>query len=81
MNERHNFKVGDIVTVFCCSYRQLVIEGRAVIKKILSSEDYYAVEFQEPKQGGRYRYRYVDPNGQDNPEAYVKQLNGINPNI
>lgn len=88
--ERHNFDLGDIVTVFNCTPGgTFVIEGRGFITNICDREDMYAVKFRDEKlctsqgkvTGGRQRagnrsyLRYVDPNGQEDPEAYLKVLN------
>jgi hypothetical protein len=76
--ERHNFDLGEIVTVFNASLGgKFVIEGRATIVKIEKPEDTYRVRFfDDQEQGHKHIWlRYVDPNGQENPEAYLAQLN------
>jgi hypothetical protein len=70
--EIHNFKVGDTVTVFNRSFSQFVIEGKATIVALFDMEDEYLVRFGERKKSFR---RFVDPNGQDDPEGYLAQLN------
>lgn len=89
-SELHNFDLGDIVTVFNCTPGgTFVIEGRAFITDIRDGEDMYDVQFRDEKlctsqgkvTGGRQRadnrsyLRYVDPNGQEDPETYLKVLN------
>jgi hypothetical protein len=74
----HNFDLGEIVTVFNRTLGgKFVIEGRASIVKIEKPEDMYRVRFlDDQKQGHKHIWlRYVDPNGQENPEAYLKTLN------
>jgi hypothetical protein len=72
--ELHNFDLGDIVTVFNRTYSgKFIIEGRAIIKKAVGGEDMYMVHFF--RQSGPFMLRFVDPNGQANPQTYVKKLN------
>lgn len=72
--ERHTFQFGEIVTVFNgAPGGTFVIEGRAFIIKIRNSEDMYEVKFLHRKLGTYLRV--VDPNGQEDPEAYLKVLN------
>jgi hypothetical protein len=52
MTERHNFKVGDVVTVFNASLGKFVIEGRAAIVKIEKAEDMYRVRFLDDQEQG-----------------------------
>jgi hypothetical protein len=78
--ERHNFDLGDIVTVYNQTYSgKFQVEGRAAITKIRQSEDQYEVQFLDDIQdfgaSCTSRLRYVDPNGQENPEAYLAYLN------
>jgi hypothetical protein len=74
MNELHNFKVGDRVTVFNRAGRRFIVEGPAMIRKILTyGEDMYSVIFLNEKRG--HHDRYVDPNGQENPQVYLELLN------
>ena len=78
--ERHNFDLGDIVTVFNRTLGgKFIIEGRAQIVKVRESEDQYEVRFVD-EDGRRSAFgtrhlRYVDPNGQEDPEKYLKTLN------
>jgi hypothetical protein len=74
MNELHNFKVGDRITVFNRTLGgKFIIEGNAEITKVHSErEDYYQVRFL--RELSQY-HRYVDPNGQENPLAYLEMLN------
>jgi hypothetical protein len=78
MTERHNFDLGDIVTVFNATPSgKFVIEGRAAVVKIEKPEDMYRVRFLDDQEQGRHIWlRYVDPNGQENPEAHLTRLNG-----
>ena len=78
--ELHNFRIGDKVIVF---NRQLggkfVIEGKAKIAYVRHSEDMYEVQFLD-EHGLVHRpiknhLRYVDPNGQDDPDGYLQILN------
>jgi hypothetical protein len=77
--EIHNFKVGDRVTVFNRSFSKFVIEGEAEIVFVRPQEDMYNVKFfrrDNPKRKvDCTQIRYVDPNGQENPEEYLAQLN------
>ena len=75
--EAHNFKVGDRVTVFNRSFSKFVIEGRAEIVSLRRPEDMYRVRFENDRaQGHKHTWlRFVDPNGQDDPEGYLAQLN------
>ena len=75
--ELHNFKVGDIVTVFNRSFRRFEIEGKATITKLRPQEDTYEVKWTDQISGScaRRDVRYVDPNGQDNPEEFLDVLN------
>lgn len=76
MRERHNFKVGDRVTVFNRSFSKFVIEGRAKIVSLRAQEDMYRVRFDDDaEQGHKHTWlRFVDPNGQEDPEAYLASL-------
>jgi hypothetical protein len=71
----HQYKAGDVVTVFqISSSKELVIEGKATIRKRLADVDeQYRVEFAN-KPGMTY-VRFVDSWGQDNPEKYVQDFN------
>ena len=64
-----------MVTVFQLSAsRELVIEGKATIRKKLADVDeQYRVEFAN-KPGTTY-VRFVDSWGQDDPERYVQDFN------
>jgi hypothetical protein len=76
--ERHFFDLGDIVTVFNRTLGgKFVIEGRAAIAKIEKSEDMYRVRFlDDQEQGLKHIWlRYVDPNGQEDPQAFLDVLN------
>ena len=77
--EIHNFKVGDTVTVFNRSFSKFVIEGKADIVKMEKPEDMYRVRFHDDKQEGHKHtwLRFVDPYGQDDPEAHLAQLNAV----
>jgi hypothetical protein len=71
----HQYKVGDVVTVFQISpSNELVIEGKATIRKrVAEVDEYYRVEFAN-KPGVTYQ-RFVDSFGQDDPERYVQNFN------
>lgn len=78
MNERHNFKKGEVVTIFQMSHKGLMIEGDALIEKVIAGEDRYVVRFYRKSNGQLERdkfERYADPNGQADPVDYVKQVN------
>src|SRR5208282_3709645 len=78
--QRHNFELGDIVTVFNRTLGgKFIIEGKARIRYIRPGEDMYTVKFLEDTGPRSNVLRYVDPNGQDDPEAYVKKLNACKP--
>jgi hypothetical protein len=71
----HQYKAGDVVTVFQISPSQeLVIEGKATIRKrVAEVDEQYRVEFAN-KPGVTYE-RFVDSWGQDDPEKYVQDFN------
>jgi hypothetical protein len=76
--EQHDFDLGDIVTVFNRTLGgKFVIEGLAAIVKIRKPEDMYQVRFlDDQEQGHKHTWiRYVDPNGQEDPETYLEILN------
>jgi hypothetical protein len=81
MTEVHNFHVGDVVVVFNRSFSKFKIEGRAEIVSLRKAEDMYNVRFfrdwydDHPHKVDGAQIRYVDPNGQDDPETYVESLN------
>jgi hypothetical protein len=69
----HQYKAGDVVTVFQIS-SALVIEGKATIRKrVAEVDEHYRVEFAN-KPGMTYQ-RFVDSWGQDDPEKYVQDFN------
>lgn len=68
------FKIGDRVTVINSTPSgRFKIEGKAYIVKIIDREDSrFMVRF----EGSTRRFeRFVDPDAQDNPEAYLAALN------
>ncbi len=71
----HEFDVGDRVAVINQTYKgKFFVEGYATIKKRLSAENRYLVQF--PDGFGRYHVeRFVDPAAQADPQAYVDLLN------
>jgi hypothetical protein len=71
----HQYKAGDVVTVFqISSSKELVIEGKATIRKrVADVDEQYRVEFAK-KPGVTYQ-RFVDSWGQDEPEKYVQDFN------
>lgn len=75
----HTYKKGDIVTVFCMSWnREIIVEGKARILRTLNTDERYQVQFLDqkgkPVLGEKYE-RFVDPNGQADPVAYLADLN------
>jgi hypothetical protein len=71
----HQYKDGDVVTVFPISpSNELVIEGRATIRKRVAEVDgHYRVEF--TNKPGVTCQRFIDSWGQDDPEKYVQNFN------
>jgi hypothetical protein len=71
----HQYKAGDVVTVFQISpSKELVIESKATIRKrIADVDEQYRVEFAD-KPGMTY-VRFVDSWGQDDPKKYVQDFN------
>lgn len=74
------FKKGDVVTIFQMSpSKGLLVEGKATIVRPLSpSDEHYMVRFFDksgrPEPGEGYE-RFIDREGQDNPQAYIKAFN------
>jgi hypothetical protein len=79
--ELHNFRPGDRVVVFNRSFSKFKIEGRAEIVSLRQAEDMYNVRFfrdwydNHTHKSDGTQIRYVDPNGQDNPQNYLTVLN------
>lgn len=77
----HQFKRGDLVTIFNCTYGgKFIIEGAAkIVRPVKDVDEQYVVQFLSEKSGlpnlGEKYERFVDPAGQADPYAYVKQLN------
>jgi hypothetical protein len=71
----HQYKAGDVVTVFqITSAKELVIEGKATIRKrVADVDEQYRGEFAN-KPGVTYE-RFVDNWGQDDPEKYIQDFN------
>ena len=71
----HQYKASDVVTVFHISpSKELVIEGKATIRKrVAEVDEHYRVEFAN-KPGATYQ-RFVDSWGQDDPEKYLQDFN------
>jgi hypothetical protein len=70
----HQYKSGDVVTVFQISANELVIEGKATIRtRVAEVDEYYRVEFAD-KPGVTYQ-RFVDSWGQNDPQRYVRNFN------
>jgi hypothetical protein len=75
-------KRGDTVNVFQMSLSKgLIFEGRATILKALDPDgmdEYYHVRFHgkdgKPQLGEEYD-RFIDRQGQGDPDAYVKEIN------
>lgn len=80
MQSVHSFKKGDVVTVFQCSpARGLEIEGKAtVLKAHKNVDEHYLVRFHgkngKPSLGEEYD-RFVDRDGQADPQTYVREFN------
>ena len=71
----HSFDLGDIVTIFQMSpSKGLMIEGPAAIVEIIDDVvEQYIVRFRnEPDE--TYE-RFVDREGQEDPEAYRREFN------
>lgn len=73
--ETHTFDLGEIVTIFNHTQGgKFIIEGSAAIAGFVSDVDeQYFVRFRTEK--GLHQ-RFVDPAGQEDPEAFVRMLNG-----
>jgi len=71
----HQYKAGDVVTIFQISAsNELVIEGKAIIRKrVAEVDEHYRLELAN-KPGVTYG-RFVDRWGQDDPEKYVQDFN------
>jgi hypothetical protein len=71
----HSFDLGDYVTIFQMHPRRgLLIEGRAaIVDKVDDVDEQFVVRF-ENEQDETYE-RFVDRDGQDNPEQYVREFN------
>lgn len=73
--QQHTFTPRDIVTVFTRTIDgRFVIEGTAEIVCRRHPKDTYDVKFLNPLLVIN-RVRYVDPNGQADPSAYLDVLN------
>jgi len=78
---QHLHKAGDIVAIFQMSHSKgLIIEGKATVLKPVGSAhmEQYMVRFHgrngKPALGEEYE-RFIDREGQANPEQYVKDFN------
>lgn len=78
---QHLHKKGDVVNVFQMSaHKGLLFEGRATILKPTDEpgEERYLVRFHgrdgKPSLGEEYE-RWIDREGQDDPQAYIKAFN------
>ena len=71
----HSFDLGEYVTVFQMHpSKGLMIEGTAaIVNKIDDVDEQYEVRFRN-ELGETYE-RFVDRDGQDNPEQYVGDFN------
>jgi hypothetical protein len=71
----HHFDLGDIVTIFQMSPANgLFIEGTAaIVERVADVDEQYVVRFRN-EQDETYE-RFVDWQGQENPEQYVKDFN------
>lgn len=72
----HTFDLGDLVSIFQLSHSgRLVNEGIASIVEIMSDVDeYYLVRF-DYGEDERPVYRFVDVQGQDDPDGYCWDFN------
>ena len=75
----HSFKKGDRVTVFQISNAGLLVEGLALVESLVSDVDeYYTVRFWNKRahswETETYE-RFIDRDGQDEPEEYIKSFN------
>lgn len=75
---RHAFKKGDRVAILNNTLGgRCFVEGFAVVKKLLDTDDYYTVQF-EPKdrqeEGDTYD-RFAFKQHQKHPEAFAHELN------
>lgn len=71
----HTFDLGERVTIFQLDRSKgLTIEGRATIHNVIDGVDeQYVVKFDdEPHE--KYE-RFIDVQGQDNPEQYIREFN------
>jgi hypothetical protein len=73
----HTYDLGDIVIVFNQTMGgKFIIEGTAAIVDFVSDVDeQYYVRFRHTDDQ-RVVQRFVDPAGQNDPEAFVRRLNG-----
>lgn len=71
----HSFDLGDIVTIFqMCPRRGLMIEGPAAIVELVDDlDERYVVRFRN-ELDETYE-RFVDREGQNDPEAYRRAFN------
>lgn len=71
----HSFDLGERVWVFQMSpSKGLLIEGRAsIVEQVDDVDEYYVVRF-DNEPGETYE-RFVDRDGQENPEAYIREFN------
>lgn len=79
----HSFDLGDVVTVFQMSpAKGLMIEGQATIVFIsMDADEYYSVRFRKDVEDYDnlddcpIYERFVDREGQEDPEAYRRAFN------
>jgi hypothetical protein len=72
---KHTYDLGEIVTVFQMSpSKGLFIEGRAaIVNQVEDVDEQYVVRFCE--EPGETYERFVDVEGQENPDQYVRDFN------
>jgi hypothetical protein len=75
----HTFKKGNIVTVYNQTWGgSFIIEGKAtILRPIRGVDEQYLVRFMrhgKPSLGEEYE-RFIDPLGQNEPQAYLTKLN------
>lgn len=72
----HSFDLGDIVTVFQMHpSKGLLVEGSAaIVDKVEDVDEQYVVRFRGDADDDTYE-RFVDREGQANPQRYIKWFN------
>lgn len=69
---KHLYSVGtQVVIINSTMSGRPIVEGRAIIKKLLDADEYYRVKF--VRDSGLYD-RFVDPAAQADPAAFVAKM-------